>query len=364
MSTSSVKLLSLIVTSIATAFSLTSLAGSTASKSAALSIPEASLPPPTLSKVKPPKGNPRISDDRISEEELARLPDPQQAPDLKKYIQDLQVGSLEQRIELLKKQSLKHLIFVQGGTFTMGDFTPLLKIPGVSRMTYNEDDKHLHKVTLSDFYINRYKTTNAELNVFLDATKQPRRDPNDKQRNYEPGVPAGATWHTAESYCQWLGKLNSHTFSLPTEAQWEYAARSRGQFFMAPTDNGEILFGKNVPYSKQAKRLAAGGYGTWHAIGLFPANPLGLYDMTTNGQEWVSDWYAEDAYQHHESTDPQGPKQGDKKVTRGWSLDTLKIGVSVWRRNLNPLGRTKSWQGEETTRPLVLMPSIRCVAQR
>ncbi|MCX9158619.1 formylglycine-generating enzyme family protein [Niveibacterium sp. 24ML] len=326
-----------------------------------LSIAGASCPDATLHTVKPP-AIPRSTPFHISEKKLDALPVPQQAPELAKTLASLEHGSIEERVARLKAKAIKDLIFVKGGTFTMGDFTPLMKIPDVTRMTYNEDDKHLHDVTLSDFYLSRYKATYAELNVFADATGRPRLAKDEEPKDRHPSVPAGMYWQTAQDFCQWLGTITSHSFDLPTEAQWEYAARSRGQFFMIPTDDGHIDYGRNVPYAAQAERLKRGGFNRRYPIGLFPPNPLGMYDMQYNGQEWVRDWYAADTYERCTAQDPKGPTAGARKVVRGWAYgDSLKIGVSVWRRTYLPDGRIKESPADETYFD-VQMPSVRCVA--
>lgn len=324
-----------------------------------LSIPGASCPPKTLYTVKPPKGEPKVTPFFISESDLDKLPVPQQPQALSDALAALEQGSIEERVAKLKKKAVADLIFVKGGSFTMGDFTPLLKIPGINRMTYNEDDKYLHKVTLSDFYFSRYKATYAELNVFADAIGRPRlaqeRQPEDRRST----VPAGAYWQTARDYCQWLGSITGHKFDLPTEAQWEYAARSRGQFFMIPTDDGTIEYGRNVPYAGQVERLANGSRNQRYPIGLFPSNSLGIYDMQHNGEEWVLDWYSEDAYNKSELLNPQGPSTGVRRVIRGWSYwNSLKIGVATWRRHFDPEGK----EGEGRPFPDTMSPQVRCVA--
>src|SRR5699024_6847387 len=143
---------------------------------------------------------------------------------------------------------LSHLVFVKGGTVTMGDFGPIW-LPSKLQFTRETNDDVLHKVTLTSSSIQAYKNTYGELDVDTDATQQQRigmtkANENGAYRN--PYVPAGVYWPQAHHYCQWLGKITGLPFALSTEAQWEYAARSRGQFFAFPTDNGNIEQGKNI----------------------------------------------------------------------------------------------------------------------
>jgi len=176
-----------------------------------------------------------------------------------------------------------------------------------------------------------------------------------------PTIPPLAHWQTAQDYCRWVGELTGLPMDLPTEAQWEYAARSRGQFFAIPTDDGTINYGKNLPYGKEEKKLSPMGSLDRYPIGLFPPNPLGLFDMSGNGLEWVKDWYAEDAYSQAPSRDPQGPTTGTQKVTRSWGGSDLAIGVAVWRRKESPMPMEKDDEtGKQVPSPSAYAPALRC----
>ena len=121
--------------------------------------------------------------------------------------------------------------------------------------------------------------------------------------------PAVANWNDAAAFFQWVGTVLGRRISLPTEAQWEYAARSRGQFRQfANSDN------QYNPDTSDEKLTFTHGIAP---VGSYPPNPLVLYDMMGNGHDWVSDWYSEDYYQNSPVKDPQGPKNSDKKVIRG-----------------------------------------------
>ncbi|CAH0350698.1 SUMF1/EgtB/PvdO family nonheme iron enzyme [Aquabacterium sp. CECT 9606] len=330
--------------------------GHAAGSTGALSKSEA----PTLATVKPP-AVPKINHHFISEKKLAALPVPQQPPELAKALADLQTGTLDERKARLKAKVLADMVYVRGGSFMRGDFAKLMGIEGVTRMTYNEDDKVVKEITLSDFWIGKYKTTYAEFDVFTDATGRSRTGIGYSYVHRHPTIPARAYWQEAKDYCQWLGRLTGLPIDLPTEAQWEYAARSRGQFFMIPTDDGSIEYGRNVPYGKQARLLSPVESMDRYPIALFPANPLGLFDMSDNGQEWVNDWYAEDAYAKAENRDPKGPISGARKVTRSWGGDSLKIGVAVWRRSAEPKPVEKNEEtGKLEPGSSAYMPALRC----
>jgi formylglycine-generating enzyme len=321
---------------------------------------------PTLATVKPP-GNPKISHHFISEKMLAELPVPRQPPELAKALSELQVGTIEERKARLKAKVFSDMVYVQGGSFMRGDFAKLMGIEGVTRMTYNEDDKVVKEITLSDFWISKYKVTYAEFDVFTDATGRQRTGMEHGVESRHPIIPAGAYWQTARDYCQWLGQLAGLPMDLPTEAQWEYAARSRGQFFMIPTDDGTIEYGRNIPYGMQARSLSRSLGLAWterYSVGLFPPNPLGLFDMSYNGPEWVADWYAADYYGKAESRNPQGPSTGSRKVTRSWgSGDSLQIGVAVWRRSAPPLPMSRGVLDDSDKffpSPTSSSPALRC----
>ncbi len=322
---------------------------------------------PNLTKVKPPL-QPTISHHFISEDDLAKLPVRKQSPELHAALESLSEGSVEERVAKLRKKVIEDLVYVRGGSFMRGDFARLMGVKGVTRMTYNEDDKIVREITLSDFWISRYKTTYAEFDVFSDATERKRTGMEYEGKYRNPFVPAGTYWQDAKDYCQWLGKITGYPFDLPTEAQWEYAARSRGQFFMIATDDGNIAYGRNIPYAAEADKLSPnrGSMGTY-PVGVFPPNPLELHDMSYNGQEWVNDWYADDAYESAEAQNPQGPNIGSEKVMRGWSSSSdLKIGVNAWRRKDLPTPMYENLADEKGNRPIEPIPtsyapSVRCV---
>ncbi|HDR8956118.1 formylglycine-generating enzyme family protein [Burkholderia vietnamiensis] len=298
---------------------------------------ELSVSPPTM---------PHIPSGTQSLEEAKKMPRVTQPSALGDALLDLQKGVLQERIEKLKHKTLNDLVSVRGGTYLMGDFGSVFLKSGLPFTPY-ADNKPLHKVSLSSFSISRYKTTFAEFDVFLDATHQPHID-DDIMPYRNALVPAGAPWKQAKDYCQWLGRLTGESLDLPTEAQWEYAARSRGQNFVFATDDGNLNFGRNIddyyqlklirPVSDNADRRGKHTLTENYPIGLFPANPLGLYDMNSDGYEWMNDWYAADYYQHSPVNDPQGPASGQWKVLRSAEIGEPKgiFNNNVSRRYADP----------------------------
>ncbi|HBZ8901278.1 TPA: SUMF1/EgtB/PvdO family nonheme iron enzyme [Klebsiella pneumoniae] len=248
-------------------------------------------------------------------------------------------GKRETLSEALVAKSLSNMVPVKGGEFLMGDFGPLIgqKLP----FSINQDDKVLHKVVLSDFSISKFKVTNDDYNKYLQITgiKKPpinilvKEYPSLQKDDYSVGV----TWQQAKDYCQWLGKESDKNIDLPTEAQWEYAARSRGQYLPFSTDNGNFELGSNIPEQKKLDEYTDGYGFPIYPIGKYPPNPLGLYDMGLSGAEWSNDWYSTDYYSHSPVYDPQGPVKGNEKVLRGYVGGDRQYALTIFRQSSQPV---------------------------
>ncbi|MEY8711972.1 SUMF1/EgtB/PvdO family nonheme iron enzyme [Mangrovibacter phragmitis] len=230
-------------------------------------------------------------------------------------------------------QVKQNLVFVEGGDFLMGDFG---REYGPEKLRYdaNKDSKPLHKVTLSSYSISQFKTTNQEYQFYLNIKKLHLKKSKNfltqeiwDSLNKLPNTPAHVDWYEAEQYCAWLGEVSGLPFALPTEAQWEYAARSRGQFFIVGTNSGvlemdSIHRGINISGSSDRKEFAQqmglkGGTMAAMPVDRYPPNPLGLYDMAGNGYEWMQDWYDPDYYQHSPAVNPRGPEKPIYKRLEG-----------------------------------------------
>ncbi|MDA5181000.1 SUMF1/EgtB/PvdO family nonheme iron enzyme [Klebsiella pneumoniae] len=248
-------------------------------------------------------------------------------------------GKRETLSEALVAKSLSNMVPVKGGEFLMGDFGPLVgqKLP----FSINQDDKVLHKVVLSDFWISKFKVTNDDYNKYLQITgiKKPpinilvKEYPSLQKDDYSVGV----TWQQAKDYCQWLGKESDKNIDLPTEAQWEYAARSRGQYLPFSTNNGNFELGSNIPEQKKLDEYTDGYGFPIYPIGKYPPNPLGLYDMGLSGAEWSNDWYSTDYYSHSPVYDPQGPVKGNEKVLRGYVGGDRQYALTIFRQSSQPV---------------------------
>jgi formylglycine-generating enzyme required for sulfatase activity len=179
------------------------------------------------------------------------------------------------------------MVYLPGGTFIMGADRD------------EPDERPAHTVTLSPFYIDICEVTVGQYNVFLDSTgrKKPAFWHPELDRPEDSVV--GVTWHDAAAYAVWAGKR------LPTEAEWEFAARGG-------TSGTRFPWGDD-PDPRRAN-FASSGIAP---VKRFPANGYGIHDMAGNVWEWCADWYDATYYQVSPASNPQGPATGTFKVLRG-----------------------------------------------
>jgi formylglycine-generating enzyme required for sulfatase activity len=190
------------------------------------------------------------------------------------------------------------------------------------------DEKPPHRVYLDAFSIDKYETTNALYRRFMDATN--RAAPwywSDAKGNGATQPVVGVSWGDADAYCRWAGKR------LPTEAEWEKAARG--------TD------GRKYPWGEQwdASRANWGEskLGKTAPVGSYPGgvSPYGAHDMAGNAWEWVADWYDKDYYQRSPERNPKGPDSGSARVLRGgsWFYDAFYLRTAN-RDGYTPVSRS------------------------
>jgi formylglycine-generating enzyme required for sulfatase activity len=216
----------------------------------------------------------------------------------------------DQRLEKIRIDE----VFVEGGTFRMGD----------AWKGENPDGKPVHKVSLNSFYIGTYEITQE---LYERVTGE-----NPSYAKGE-GLPVESiTWYEAVLFCNRLSEINGlqtvysidgtrvsadhskNGYRLPTEAEWEYAARSRGRDDRkwSGTNSEKELHDFAWYYNDDPHA---------HPVGLKKPNDLGIYDMTGNVEEWCWDWYG--PYTASAKTDPRGPASGKNRVGRGgaWNWD-------------------------------------------
>ncbi|GAB3049848.1 hypothetical protein GCM10027155_14610 [Acinetobacter apis] len=279
----------------------------------------------------------------------------------------------KQQLQQLIDKTKKNLIFVKGGTYMMGDFGPE---HSEEKLPYdgNPNSMPLHKVTLDDFYMSATKSTYADFDVYTNVTGQKPVGDFDKYSTHErvPTAAAGIPWQQGRSYCQWLGQQLNMKMDLPTEAQWEYAARNRGQYVVFPTDNGNIDTGRNVWSFEQRQNSQAKFkvYGEISELQQFPPTPMGFYDLITDNFEWMLDWYDPTYYSHSPEKNPQGPATGTLKVVRstppsnGQSLKMFN-GRTMQRYPMHPIADPEDVRGSKELNfkmDFNRTKSVRCVA--
>ena len=242
------------------------------------------------------------------------------------------------------KPILPDMVRVNGGPFVMGCQDGRDK-------DCEGPENPAHEVTLSTYSIGKYEVTNAEYAVFLnDVIENPNRvdDPDkyiatdkfglqkitingkdhwqpDKGNERYPVV--NVNWHGAVAYCNWLSNKTGQRYRLPTEAEWEYAARGgeysqKDKFQYAGSDNlDEVAW-----YKENSK-------GSAHQVGLKKANQLGIHDLSGNLNEWCQDWFG--YYDSTPQTNPSGAATGRGRITRSGSWDSNAVNCRVSDRYLN-----------------------------
>lgn len=214
-----------------------------------------------------------------------------------------------------KKKAPPGMVFIKGGCFDMGD-------------TFGEgdgDERPVHKVCVNNFVIDKYEVTQADFTRSLGKNPSKFGDcPNCPVEN--------VTWFEASEYCHRLGKR------LPTEAEWEYAARERGKTVRYST--GSDAIGPNdANYSDTERRVKQA-----LPVGRYRPNALDLHDMTGNVWEWVADWYDRNYYTISPEKNPHGPSSGEYRVLRGGSWRNNEHVMRASNRdNSEPAGSNDSY---------------------
>lgn len=206
------------------------------------------------------------------------------------------------------------VIFVQGGTFSMG------------RNSGSSDEKPVHSVTVSSFSIGKYPVTVGQYKKFCESTgrQMPKDTPSWGWNNSHPMVLVN--YNDAVAYCNWLGEEYGGDWRLPTEAEWEYAAKGGNK------SNGYTYSGSNDLETVGWFSDNAGGQT--NRVGRKKANELGIYDMSGNVWEWCRDWYVDDYYANSPKNNPRGPATGSYRLLRGGSFNYSSAESHVANRSI------------------------------
>ena len=221
-----------------------------------------------------------------------------------------------------------------------------------------EDERPVHRVHVGEFLIGRFPVTQDEYARFVRATGYPQpevREPplvaagSDELfrdlagryvwRNGTPPDGHGThpvvlvRYEDAAAYCRWLADETGQIVRLPTEAEWEKAARGGREASKYPWGNEIDPSRGNFLAEAAAKRQR----GT-RPTGTYPPNGYGLYDMAGNVWEWVSDWYGREYYAASEGVDPRGPLSGTLRIVRGgsWVNDDVSMLRCAYRHKVPP----------------------------
>jgi len=251
------------------------------------------------------------------------------------------------------------MVLIHGGTFQMGidasDIPRFQKIFSIESAKLFQDEVPRHTITVQDFYIDKNLVTNAQFKNFVDAHPLWRRNgslsksagfdngnylrhwetPNSE--NAKPDQPVvNVSWYAATGYCRWAGKR------LPTEAEWEFAARG-GQDALFP-------WGDKLPDETRAN--FNNDIGTTTPVGSYPANPYGLFDMAGNVWQFLYDEWAPYGQTSAEKQKPPEstlyqltPLPEPRHVIRGGSYAGAPINLWVEYRDSHPAGGSQPFVG-------------------
>ena len=225
------------------------------------------------------------------------------------------VGPANAKQQKITAKDGASMVFVPAGEFTMGSDEG------------SEDEKPAHRVSLDAYYIDKYEVTVGEYAKFLESTGKnppPMWTTMDEPSHQKRPV-VNVDWMDASNYCEWAGKR------LPTEAEWEKAARGTdGRIYPWGNDSPDRLranYGKEK-WNNHAALVAVGQL-------INGKSPYGIYDLAGNVWEWVNDWYDPDYYTTSPSQNPKGPERGKYRVLRGGAWDFAPENLRSARRDFN-----------------------------
>ena len=192
-----------------------------------------------------------------------------------------------------------------------------------------DNERPVHRVWIDSFQLASCQVTNAEYGRFLTATGG-LPPPFWGQANFDgPGLPVVAvSWFEAVNYCEWLSAETGRKYRLPTEAEWERAARGGVEGKLFP-------WGDEPPNSRPdyAERWKLGP----EPVGRYAPNGFGVYDISENVHEWCSDWFQADYYASSPERNPRGPESGQRRASRGGSWrHHIKISRCAARSSIPP----------------------------
>jgi formylglycine-generating enzyme required for sulfatase activity len=192
-----------------------------------------------------------------------------------------------------------------------------------------ENERPVHRVWVDEFELGACQVTNADYAQFLAATQH--RKPllwNDALFSHPEQPVVAPSWFDAVAYCEWLSARTGRRYRLPTEAEWERAARGG-------------LEGKIYPWGDEPLESLANYAARWkeapEPVGRAERNGYGLYDIGANVHEWCSDWFDADYYRASPERNPPGPPEGTRRASRGGSWrHATKVARCAARSSIPP----------------------------
>ena len=241
------------------------------------------------------------------------------------------IGNFGEDISIFNVKGVEFkMVKVQGGTFQMGATSE-------QGSDVWRDEKPVHSVTLSDYYIGQTQVTQELWQVVMG--NNPSEFRGDNQRPVE-----NVSWNDCQEFIEKLNRLTGKNFRLPTEAEWEFAARGgnkRNDYKYSGSNkvNDVAWYERNSSTNSVMRSFFTMGRGRrTHPVAQKQSNELGLYDMSGNVYEWCQDWYGD--YSSNPQTNPTGSSTGSSRVLRGgsWYDDAWHVRVS-FRYLSTPGGR-------------------------
>lgn len=184
------------------------------------------------------------------------------------------------------------MVRIKGGTFDMGD----------NFGDGNIDERPVHRVSVDDFFLSETPVTQTQWEAVLGNNPSKFKGPDRPVENI--------SWNDVQEFLKGLNERTGDNFRLPTEAEWEYAAREGGKKIKYGTGKNELNY-NDANYDNHYRETTP--------VKKFPPNALGLYDMSGNVWEWCADWYDENYYKNSPQNNPRGPLSGKYRVLRGGS---------------------------------------------
>lgn len=244
--------------------------------------------------------------------------------EVKKEHEEIKVASIKPQKLAPKIPVQKGMVYIKGGCYKMGDI-----------FDDGDPDEKVHKVCVDDFFMAEYEVTQKEWRDVMGINPSKFKKCGDKCPVEQ------VSWNDIQEFVEKLNKKTSINYRLPTEAEWEYAAKSGGKKLRHSWGNGAPDGNKGGNIADEEAKRKYPGWDIWEGykdgfvysapVGSFKPNELGLYDMTGNVWEWVSDRYGK--YIQSSARNPKGPSRGPFRVSRGGSWLSRPGTVRVSNRN-------------------------------